>query len=272
MKQVRLKIGAIVEVMSVFLLVVLIFHSVHRSALSRWEEGILVGQRLSIFEYGATLGIVLGLMALTRRGWERQGIALKDGKLQIRVIAVGFLPVLVLGGVLGIVNWRTWLGAGVVSAVAVGVLIVIGWALRDKGAGQGFVMILGVLALAPCVVEVGVAGSVIIKTLYFYLLVGPAEEVLFRGYIQSRLNEVFGKPYQFFGVKWGWGIVMASVLFGLWHVVWRPLEGGAWLQGMWTFFAGLIFGYVREKSRGVVASSVLHSVMNYLPLFDLAGV
>lgn len=272
MRQVRSRIGATVEVVTVFLLAALVFRAIRVSTFSRWEAETLSGQMLFFLEYGATLGIMLGFLAVTRRDWQRYGITLKNGKLQLRVTVVGFLPVLSLGGVLGMVNWRTWGGAGVVSATAVGMLIVIGWALRGKRSEQKSVMLLALAALVPSVVETEGLSGAIIKTVYFYLLVGPAEEMLFRGYVQSRLNEVFGRPYRFFGVAWGWGAILASVLFGLWHVVWRPLAGEAWLHGMWTFFAGLIFAYVRERSSGVAAASVLHSVMNYMPLFDLVGV
>jgi hypothetical protein len=266
MRHLRSKIGATIEALVVFSLVVVLFQSVRVSPFSRWEEATLPGSRLFILEYGVVLGFVLGLMALTRRDWGAYGMTLRVRRRQVRVIAIGLLPVMTLGGVLGMVNWSTWTGAGIVSAVAVGMLIIMGWALNDAGTGQACVMILALSALAPAITNVGAAGTALLKTLYVYLLVGPAEEALFRGYIQSRLNEAWGRPYRFFGVRWGWGLVIASMLFGLWHVVWRPLAGGAWPHGMWSFFVGLLFGYVRERSDSIVPASVLHSVMNYLPL------
>ncbi|MBU0491523.1 MAG: CPBP family intramembrane metalloprotease [Chloroflexi bacterium] len=272
MKQVQDRPRATVEVIIVFMLAIVLFQGIRASTFSAWELEILPGQRLFFLEYGAVLGVVLALFAITRRSGARYGIVLQGAREQMRVIAVGFLPVLALGGVLGMVNWQTWAGAGIVSAFAVGVLVVLGWALREKSPPGGIMSALVLVVLAPTAMEYGAVGSAILKTIYFYLLVGPAEEVLFRGYIQSRLNEVFGRPFRFFGVEWGWGLVMASVLFGLWHVASRPLDAGAWCHGLWTFFAGLIFGYVRERSRGIFAASVLHSVMNYLPLFDLLSV
>ena len=272
MKQVRSKISAIVEVAAIFFLIVVLFQSIRISNLSQWETEILSGQRSLFLEYGAVLGIVIALLAITGRDRQKYGLTLKDGKLQARVIVIGLPPVFALSGTLGLVDWRTWIGAGLVSLVAIGAVFGLGWALRGKGTAPGLMMALALGASVPCGVEIGPVSKALIKTAYFYLLAGPAEEMLFRGYIQSRLNETLGKPYRFFGVKWGWGLVLASVFFGLWHVVWRPLDGGAWLHGMWTFFAGLIFGYVREKSNSVVAASVLHSVMNYVPLFDLIGV
>jgi membrane protease YdiL (CAAX protease family) len=76
-------------------------------------------------------------------------------------------------------------------------------------------------------------------------LVALGEEVLFRGYIQSRLNEAWRQPHDLWGVRWRWGTIITALLFGLWHVLnpWNPLSGAsalAWPWGLWTFFLGLI--------------------------------
>jgi uncharacterized protein len=62
------------------------------------------------------------------------------------------------------------------------------------------------------------------------------EELFFRGYVQSRLNGVFGRPWQLFGVPIGPGLLVASLLFGSIHVLnpTRPFEGHwefSWLWG-----------------------------------------
>ncbi len=76
---------------------------------------------------------------------------------------------------------------------------------------------------------------------------------------------VFGKPYRFFGVAFGWGAVISAVLFGIMHVgVFRWILGVnlqvtlAW--GFWTIFAGLVMSYVREKSGGILAPALLHGL------------
>ena len=111
----------------------------------------------------------------------------------------------------------------------------------------------------------GAVPKAISAIIFYILFLGLGEELLFRGYIQSRLNEAFGKPYRFFGVSWGWGIVITSVLFGLMHVVnvgglvggaWRP----EWWWGFWTFFGGLALGFVREKTGSIAASAILHGL------------
>jgi hypothetical protein len=88
--------------------------------------------------------------------------------------------------------------------------------------------------------------------LFYLLFLGPGEEFFFRGYIQSRLNAAFGKPFNFWGVRWGWGLIIASLLFGLMHVLnpFNPFLGKFdlyWWWGAWTIFGGFLLGYIREK-------------------------
>src|SRR6185436_12936637 len=43
---------------------------------------------------------------------------------------------------------------------------------------------------------------------------GIGEEVFYRGYIQSRINESFGRPFQLGGLQFGAGLLISSLLFG----------------------------------------------------------
>jgi membrane protease YdiL (CAAX protease family) len=97
-----------------------------------------------------------------------------------------------------------------------------------------------------------------------YLVIAPVEELLFRGYIQSRLNRAFGRPYRTGGIAWGWGLILTALLFGVWHVA-VPLKPPIWPHALWTLFSGLLFGYLRERSDGIITPSLLHGVMNYGP-------
>jgi membrane protease YdiL (CAAX protease family) len=99
----------------------------------------------------------------------------------------------------------------------------------------------------------------------YAVFVGFGEEILYRGYIQSRLNEVFGRPFKFSGVAFGWGFLITNLLFGLMHVgVQRWILGlnmevtFAW--GLWTIFSGLVFSFVREKSGSIIAPALLHGL------------
>ena len=83
-------------------------------------------------------------------------------------------------------------------------------------------------------------------------LAGPvAEELVFRGVVLRRLLP-FGK---------GFAIVVSAVLFGVMH--------GNFLQGIYAFFAGLVFGYVTAEYS--LRWSVLLHILNNLVFGDLVG-
>ncbi|HTO58413.1 MAG TPA: CPBP family intramembrane glutamic endopeptidase [Pseudomonadales bacterium] len=88
--------------------------------------------------------------------------------------------------------------------------------------------------------------------------VGLPEEFFFRGYLQTQLNRSFGRPWQIFGARWGAGLPLAAALFALCHV---PLGGAGQLI---VFFPGLFYGWLRERTDGVVVPTIYHAVSNIL--------
>lgn len=273
MATIRLKLIAVTEVVVAVVVASFIFRRLDISPLRQWELGLLGGQKFYFMEYAAVLVLALCLIALSRRGFDAFGIRFKNPKYLFTVVAVALIPFLILGATLSFVNWRQWTGALVVSLVTLGNLVIIALLLR-KTPMPGEVLVMGIfVVLTPNALFWldNLLGPTIVRTLYIYLLVGPTEEILFRGYVQSRLNMVWGRPYSFFGVRWGLGIIFASMLFGLWHVLIMPSTPGVWLQVFWTTFAGLTLGYIREKSESIIPSSILHSVMNYVPFTELLG-
>ena len=92
---------------------------------------------------------------------------------------------------------------------------------------------------------------------YALFTTGFGEEILFRGYVQSRLNRAFGRPFHICGVRWGLGVIIAAILFGSMHFFHGT--GTLW-WGLWTIFPGLVFGFLREKTGGIVAPAIAHGV------------
>jgi membrane protease YdiL (CAAX protease family) len=91
------------------------------------------------------------------------------------------------------------------------------------------------------------------------------EEIFFRGYVQSRLNEAFGRPFLLGSVRFGWGLILCSVLFGFLHTLntvdyFHDRFTFAWGWGLQTFFSGLLFGYLRERSGSIVLPAIVHGV------------
>lgn len=108
---------------------------------------------------------------------------------------------------LSFVNWGGF-SIRVSMAAGIAALFLFGYVLRDRPRSSG--------VIAPCLLLPLAMGHIppAASGLAFYLLLlGPGEEVLFRGVIQSRLNLGFGRPFNFRGARWGWGAVLASLLF-----------------------------------------------------------
>jgi membrane protease YdiL (CAAX protease family) len=98
---------------------------------------------------------------------------------------------------------------------------------------------------------------------------GFGEEVFFRGYIQSRLNQEFGRPFRIMGVEFGLGLIVSSLLFGFIHVLntvdyFSGRGAFAWWWWLSTFATGLFYGCLREKTGSVLAGGVHHGLIDVM--------
>lgn len=94
-----------------------------------------------------------------------------------------------------------------------------------------------------------------------FLLIGPGEELLFRGIIQRSLREQFNAPA---------AIVLATFVFAAAHVtsLSGPFRGRA-LTVLLLFFPGLVLGFTYEYTDNLVVPSLIHGAYN-ATLFILA--
>ena len=92
-----------------------------------------------------------------------------------------------------------------------------------------------------------------------FLVIGPGEELLFRGVIQTRLVEVFGM---------GVGVVVTSVIFSLAHLA---AYGGAGLAIALSvlFVLSVILGLLYEYSENLVVPAVVHGAYNAILFLGL---
>ena len=90
------------------------------------------------------------------------------------------------------------------------------------------------------------------------VVVGLSEEFFFRGYLQTHLNGFFGRPFRFLGARFGWGLILAAILFGLCHVVTGDF------QRMQVAFFGLFAGWLRERTDTIAVPAAYHGVANVL--------
>jgi membrane protease YdiL (CAAX protease family) len=92
---------------------------------------------------------------------------------------------------------------------------------------------------------------------YQLFFVAVPEEFFYRGYFQTRLNEAMPRKFLIFGVPMGWGSVWASLFFAFGHT----LVLFQWWHFA-TFFPGMVFAWLREKTGGVMAGAVFHAICN----------
>jgi membrane protease YdiL (CAAX protease family) len=263
------RIAAVVEVALVFLLAPYLTKSIYLlfPQFEAWQTQTL-GFPVAPFVYVVEAGLSILIILLHRRKLADYGLYFGQLKYQLDIAANCFFPVAVSWLPLAFgLDETAWSGAIPLAAIQVGLLVVLALILRKKALQPVAPATVAFIFLLPSAANVGqpLAQKAIVTFLFYALFVAFGEEILFRGYMQSRLNEAFGKPYRFFGVAFGWGAIIASVLFGLMHVgIFRWILGVntlvtiAW--GFWTFFAGLVSGYVREKSGGILAPAVLHGL------------
>jgi membrane protease YdiL (CAAX protease family) len=260
----KARIVALTEVVAVFVLTMLAIAVVGPSPAAAWVRRVT---HRAFLEYVAMIAAPLLILLVTRRNLASAGVSLRNMRAQLNIAVTAFIPVAVAGVAESLVDYRGWNGALILLPVQVALLFALGFLLRRKPtlgsegvvAGVALVGLAGRLAAKPTV------GNAFSALLFYVFFLGLGEELLFRGYIQSRLNMAFGRPFTFFGVQWGWGAVIAAALFGLMHVLnLGSLATGQWTLtpwwGLWTFVGGLVLAFVREKTGSIVAPTLLHGL------------
>lgn len=141
--------------------------------------------------------------------------------------------------------WGVTRGTGLrVTVVIVGVLVVASaltlWALADAGAPR-----------EPPTVE---------RMLFDVAHANLTEELLMRGAMLAVLDRVCGTPWRFFGARVGWGLVITTAWFGLWHGLVLTGDGLLFDPGaiLATGLAGLLLGWVRARSGSVWMAYLAH--------------
>lgn len=92
---------------------------------------------------------------------------------------------------------------------------------------------------------------------YHLFFVAIPEEMFYRGYMQSRLDEVWAPRWTILGARLGPGWLLTCALFAFGHSI---------VLFQWWHFAifapSLVFGWMRARSGGVVAGALFHAWCN----------
>ena len=106
-----------------------------------------------------------------------------------------------------------------------------------------------VLASKPLEMLNDIAGQLVIIAL--------PEEAFYRGYLQTRLDQVWAPRWRVLGADLGPGILATSVIFALGHIATQ--HDPARLA---VFFPSLLFGWMRSRTRGIGAGVAFHAICN----------
>lgn len=98
---------------------------------------------------------------------------------------------------------------------------------------------------------------------YQFLYVGFPEELFFRGYLQQRFDDAFGRPWRFTGASWGPGLLLADLLFAGGHLL---VTGD--IARLAVFFPGLLFGWLQARTCALITPILFHGLCN-ITLFTL---
>lgn len=274
------KLLALVEVALVLFAFVALGRWLRGSGFMAWQSSNLGASFLS----NAALFLLLPALTITLRRLDPGRYGLASAELG-RHFAVGarvgaiLLPATMLFGLVGFLELdpKGWRGAAILAggfaiAGAIALLTIARGPRPGPGKSPGRAMaVMGCLLTAGLIAGVLVKSSapILTRTLYVLLFVALLEELFFRGYLQQRLNDVFELPYRLFGTRFGPGLVLSGLVFGLFHPLMSSAPGdGPW--ALWTGVIGLVFGFVREKTGSAVASSIAHGII-LLPMVAFGG-
>lgn len=265
------RISAAAEVALVLALFLYIRKLLKSSGFGDWQEPVYGSPILSSCLLFFILPLILVLIG--GRGPGAFGLTTNDltYHLRIAVRAIAFvLPATVLFPVIGMLgtNHKEWLGTSILTAgFVVAGLLFANKSLDLANSSEADLSWQGLSAYIALLV-IGVIISYLLhplsqlatRVVSVLIFVAFLEEFFFRGYVQSRLNDCFNKPFRFRNVQFGAGLLLTAAIFGLFHPL-TVTDETPWAWALWTAAGGLIFGFLREKTGAVVTPAIFHGII-----------
>jgi len=89
------------------------------------------------------------------------------------------------------------------------------------------------------------------------LVVALPEEAFFRGYLQTELDDIWGRKIRFLGADLGMGWFISAIIFAVGHFLTTPSPAR-----LAVFFPALLFGWLRARTGGIGAGVLFHALCN----------
>jgi len=211
---------------------------------SKWGAKLALASSLALLGAVLTVYVMIGYVAL-------------DLPLPIGLVVVPIDEIIVLAVTLLFARYKAGgskkLGLKRISLETLAIVSVAAVPLYLLGAGIVSVLTImfGPSPMAEDYVEAVMPRDVIQLTALVVIslvLVGPVEELAFRGFVQKGFENSLGKRK---------GLLIASFMFGLMHITASPHNV------VTGFVGGLVLGYVWQKTgENTTASAVMHGTLN----------
>lgn len=267
------KLLAVLEILLAYAVLQFLGTMLRSTGIVQWELDALGWTYTGMALFVA---VPAGLIWLTRRRWADYGVMLENWPtnldIGIKAYLVRFVSVGGLGVALSLGFSYLTLEGGMIIACAelLGIALLLWLLPRQKpvASGKTNLIVTGLLLAFPILVALAMNRLtlfIVSTVVWQFVFSGFGEEFVWRGYIQSRLNQAFGRPYQLWGIQFGPGLIITSLLFGLSHAfnTYDPSAGKyelAWGWALFTTFGGLFFGILREKTNGLLAPGIAHGL------------
>jgi membrane protease YdiL (CAAX protease family) len=275
--------AALIEVVLGFSFVHLAYRSFQRFTQLGRQEG---AAGLNFSPGTVMILFTVAVLLVSRRSFGEYGLTWRGWRYHLNVgLLWGVLVVLAAGVVVqaGLVHFDPLhppdlTRAAVFSAgeVLLTLLLVV-FLMRERSLVQRVPLVVSLLVLVGLVsLPVGLAVlfhrgvlNTLLRVLWLFFGAGFGEEIFFRGYIQSRLNQSFGRPWRVLRLQFGVGLLVSALLFGFIHALntvdyFSGRFEFAWLWWGTNFCTGLFFGCLRERTGSVLPGAIIHGVEDVL--------
>ena len=267
------KSNELFEVIIVFFVVVLLFKVFEMLLVGNDENQVIVFRTAG---YLVMFSLPALKIILDRSRFSKYGITLLNMNNDISIALSCIIPIYAINIALHLFDWRSWDGAFAVVLVQIAVLIIVfnivnTQSYKISNLIKDLIYLSSIIIIGSLIqISTGRAISDVFSAfIRFFIIAAPIEEFFFRGYVQTKLNDVFDARFSLFGVNFGWGLILASLLFGAMHVFnpYNPLLDSYEISlplGLWTTMFGFILGLIREKTNSLTAPILLHAIVNFL--------